>query len=77
MSDAVVALEREQTVGRTLVYEAAILGADEELTGDIDIGPGAIDEGRARLGGNSGHVARIEDQSAGAGLGKGVKWRIL
>src|ERR1017187_392760 len=70
MGDAIRALERQQTVSRALVDEAAILGADEELIGDVDIGAGAIDERRAGLGGNSGCVSGVEDQSAGAGFGK-------
>src|SRR5580692_2743302 len=70
MGYAIGALHRDQTISRAIVDEPAILGANEELLGDVEVGARAINEPCSRLRRGSGSIPGIEDQGAGATLHK-------
>ena len=61
---------RGKVEGRTVVNQAPILGPEEDLSGDFEVGAAAIDECSASLRRGPRCVRRIKHQTPNARLGK-------
>src|SRR5579862_5581844 len=68
MGDAVETKGGDQAERRAVVNESAILCAGEDVTGEVEIGAGAVDKRCPSLGGGAGGIGGVEHQAAYAGL---------
>ena len=71
MRHAIQSIQAGQIVCWRVVYETTVFAPDEEMVGEIDIGPRAVDERGPGLRIRSCDVLRIENQSTRASEDEG------
>ena len=71
MRHAIQSIQAGQIVRWRVVHESAVFAPDEEMVGEIDIGPSAVDERGPSLRIRSRDVLRIENQSTRASEDEG------